>query len=1202
MVTPILLREALLDSVTFRAATRHFEDQVEAVDAWLVAFIKQTRDFTAQFCRLEDQALNFHGKCAPTFIESGLVDSDFTVAAMTRSNDANRAYWSSIFTNAKNTEQTLTDPLMKLQNNEVKEIRNLRNEFHKAQKGYDETLRYYFQQSKTKEASSLREDAFQLYERRKAYIKSSFDYAIKMSTFRTALDTALIAAFSRSFEGTSHHTSALATDFASRPSMGRIMAWSESMAASSRDAEEHLYTVRFELEDELYRYVSPPRDLSEYSPVLLQKPSNSNLAPSTRTAKQGWLMMRGVTGKPTRYVWYRRWCYVRNGIFGWLSNNPKTGGVEESDKFGVLLCNVKLPANEDRRFCFEVLTKDSTILLQAEYASEVTEWLTVFEAAKNEVLSTQDSNQHAFAVSRPLPDFAAAPQALEGGHGETQVFDTQPSSALKDSPRKGHAKQDSNGAAHGLSALITATGMATSLAAPRLTAALVKSEDQKELNPFEAPVDTSDLAPLSFAPAPVNTNLTKLSILHDSTSVLHGPSGTQANYWGSINYGMLMDAVVVDQDLHAPKKFLDHPEALVDAAYAVRDKELLEKGLHNPMKEYPEGWPPELKRQDAQFSTIFPHARSEHVLMVLRATRVIKGHKSNFSGRIYVTLRGLYFYSQSSGMVLVQTCLFSEILSVRMTRKLNNDELTFDIHDFGEAIAILYLDDADLARKRIELLLANYIADEPKGTKEMLRILQQTLPDDTQVHSRTSVKRTSPEAADSSDEDSQSVKKSKKIDFTRVKLPSEPVLSEPDNQMLVKVYDIEFMITAKGLFHLLYGNRSPVWLEAYRKFGNTNVQQGAWQLVEDGTLARAFTYSVQYREPDGDITTVQQSDFQKISRRVEHLDYSVTSYRRPHEFPHGSSIFFNAKTNISFMSKSKSRLRMWIDIDWQKHHYISRGLITQAILDHTIPRLGEVTHFIEREVLHRLGLQSKTSKAVRLYGRVGVNSKPMILNSTEPPAEKIPTRRLTVLDLIRRYPVYSLTSLSTETFSLLLAVCSKAGSLVAANGILFAALVISLLLNLWTAGKGSVAYYQHRTAVNILDNVNSYPLGIMTRGVTLDEIDTIAHNISYPISGDGPGPCYQAFHTVQQSSRSRETYHNAFRASRDSLARTRNDLLVAMKVINGMEAEIVRGEWYSFLNSERRHCEEIERAGSGTADFVTDEIKRHCYDCSQYAI
>ena len=1154
-ITPVLLREAVLDSVTFRATTKHFEDQVDAVDSWLTAFIKHSHDVAHQFSKLEDLALNLHGKVVPTFIESGIIDPDYTVTAMARCSEGNRAYWKSVFAQVKTSEQTLTEPLVKLQHNELKEIRHLANEFHRQQKSYDDILRYYCQQPKTKEASSLREDAFQLYEKRKAYIKASFDYTIKMSTFKAALDGALIAAFSETFEKTASTTASIATEFASRSSMSQIKAWSEEMRASSRSAEEHLYTLRFEMEDEINRLTSPPRDLGEYVSSPSKRPGRSASLVPNRPAKQGWLMMRAVTGKPARYIWYRKWCYVKGGIFAWLSNNPKTGAVEESDKYGVLLCNVKIPTIEDRRFCFEVLTKDSTILLQAESDSEVAEWLSVFDLSKKAIIASKDSNEHAFAVSKPISEFAAPALTLDTGHGELTDLSGM-------TPKKGHAKNDSGN--HGLSALISASGLVGNLAAPGLFG---RAEEQKYFNPFETQVDNDHLSPTTFAPAPMNTSLTKESLLNMTTSVVHAPSGTQANHWGSINYGMLSGN---SNEGKGMTKLLAAPEAAVDQLYMSRDKDLLEKGIWDVAKHYPHDYPNELKRQDAQFSSIFPHARAEHVLMVIRGTREVTGYKSTFSGRLYVTLRGIYFYSQSCGLVIVQSCLFSEILSVHVRQYANHGELIFDIHDVGEARMTLYLDDVNLVCKRIESLLANYIADEPQGTHAMLSVLQNTLPDDTKV---IPYDRSKPEN-ESDNEDSSIEKKPAKVDAVRLKLPSEPVLSEPDEQGLAKIYDAEYMVTAKGLFHLLFGNRSPVWLMFYRNFlGHMNVQQLPWQTMEDGSLARAFRYA---NTIEGVASTFTRQDSQRIEKRSEHIDYVVTVYVRPWHLPNGANYFMQVKYNISFVSKTRSRLRVWVDMDWKEQNYFTRGVIAKAVIDSCTRASREITHLIEREVLDRLGLSSKTSKAVRIYGRVGGHSEPVTIDNKSDVV--VVFKSVSIWQLIKKYPRTFILSAVSELWTLLRTVIEAAQNVVTANAIITVLLLLSVVGNIYLTGKSSIQYRRHRSAVKLLKNIKTSPVGLMSRHITIPELTELA----YASTSNQTGPCFATFN------------HTAFRTPRARISERRNELLVAMGVLNGIETELIKGEWRTFLANERRNCQEMKSlAGINPAL----NVPHHCDDC-----
>ena len=88
----------------------------------------------------------------------------------------------------------------------------------------------------------------------------------------------------------------------------------------------------------------------------------------------------------------RRWAFVKNGIFGWLLQAARGGGVEESERIGVLLCNVRPAVQEERRFCFEVKTKNHAIMLQTATQADLTEWITVFENAKSKALENPASN------------------------------------------------------------------------------------------------------------------------------------------------------------------------------------------------------------------------------------------------------------------------------------------------------------------------------------------------------------------------------------------------------------------------------------------------------------------------------------------------------------------------------------------------------------------------------------------------------------------------------------------------------------------------------------------------------------------------------------------------------------------------------------------------------------------------------------------
>ena len=221
--------------------------------------------------------------------------------------------------------------------------------------------------------------------------------------------------------------------------MDRIRGWSKEMEAGEAIFRRELQTARRDMGEQVAKSMKPSRELEDYNISTVaflgaKGPSTLNLPAQGKTGesseKQGWLFHKQMSGKPQRAIWHRRWFYVKNGIFGWLQQGERSGGVEESDKYGVLLCNVKPAVQEDRRFCFEVKTKQSAMLLQAETQTQLMEWLEAFELAKTKALSASATNDFsqpggvdpAFAITPPsVPEFAARTADGHAGYGSEDM-------------------------------------------------------------------------------------------------------------------------------------------------------------------------------------------------------------------------------------------------------------------------------------------------------------------------------------------------------------------------------------------------------------------------------------------------------------------------------------------------------------------------------------------------------------------------------------------------------------------------------------------------------------------------------------------------------------------------------------------------------------------------------------------------------------
>jgi VAD1 Analog of StAR-related lipid transfer domain/PH domain len=471
-------------------------------------------------------------------------------------------------------------------------------------------LSRFASQSKTKESSALREDAFQLHEARKLYIKASMDLCIFAPQVRSTIDKLLVRICSDQWRDT--QISERGIDSGLRdwgPEMERIRSWSRDMEGGEKVFKRELQAARKEIElstEETYR---PSRELEHYAvstvPFLTtpKGPSSASLQKTKKESeafeKQGWLFMRTVSGKPARTAWIRRWFFVKNGIFGWLVQGVRSGGVEESERIGVLLCNVKPAFQEERRFCFEVKTKDATILLQAEVQSELTQWLDVFEVAKRTALEAAsntsavttlaggEARDAAFTINPPsAPEFAAkVPEISHHGHGSDDLaaidrsltiprtedlgglatrssFDVSQSRRSTTGDKEESGDRNRDHAARLMQKLDlrgkssaaqtpTATGIAGLIASshnvfpvgaiPPMPPPLIPSEIKQAqvAVPLNIPVKEhppSSLAPTTLANPPAPTNLSKTAVIISGERNIFSGTG---NVWGSNNWGLI---------------------------------------------------------------------------------------------------------------------------------------------------------------------------------------------------------------------------------------------------------------------------------------------------------------------------------------------------------------------------------------------------------------------------------------------------------------------------------------------------------------------------------------------------------------------------------------------------------------------------------------------------------------------------------------
>lgn len=522
---------------------------------------------------------------------------------MTKYSEAAREFWAHAIGGFKKTQFSIIDPIKAFLQHDFRGFKDVRRQLENSQRTYDSLVSRYYGQSKTKEASALREDAWQLHESKKAYLKASMDFCVAAPLMRTSLDKLLIKAFSDHWLEMKDIRETETAIFSGHASdIDRIRAWSRSMTESDKYLKTELLNARKEIEERAEIAARPSRELDDYTALI----TTGQRAPTVRaqtnsnkmSSKQGWLFMRVVSGKPSRTTWVRRWFYVKNGIFGWLAQGPKSQGVEESEKIGVLLCNVRAAGTEERRFCFELKTKDASLLLQAENQGDQQQWLRVFDAAKQKALEAAGTvgalatggntpYDAAFALSPAVaPELAAkrpdgrpatiteetlstlhAPELDAGPRPSIDLTALQRAAQDSESGRDSGDRKASKFELHRKSvALPQASGSATTSSANMSTpgaglSGMINPSNTSLQPPIVRPKALSfgaesgsrpaigllqALTPATLVQPPAPTNLSRTALIVAAERGLDlgvvdasggVPSSMMANQWGTANYG-----------------------------------------------------------------------------------------------------------------------------------------------------------------------------------------------------------------------------------------------------------------------------------------------------------------------------------------------------------------------------------------------------------------------------------------------------------------------------------------------------------------------------------------------------------------------------------------------------------------------------------------------------------------------------------------
>ncbi|KAG9826726.1 hypothetical protein KCU77_g14646, partial [Aureobasidium melanogenum] len=666
-----------------------------------------------------------------------------------------------------------------------------------------------------------------------------------------------------------------------------------------------------------------------------------------------------------------------------------------------------------------------------------------------------------------------------------------------------------------------------------------------------------------------------------------------------------------------------------------------------------------LKEHDAEFHVLFSSVpRSERVVLVFTAMWN-PNEQQEFPGRIYVTTEKIYFYSNHFGMVLVAEISLSSITEVTAApgRESECDYLFLHLKesktDFRRVTVKTFLDALRPLQRRLDYLVQSANSGHSASLEDVFASFSKIATDDSQEQSQG----WDEDLHSPTDNDlrvtrrrSRDLRANLRIDgtlygesvartgreVTKFKLPSQPVLYKPKD-MGDAVLAQDFNISAKALFHVMFGDRSAVFQMLYSNRPIDNILLTPWTQPKDGQLSRQLICAI---GPN------QETDRQTLDVCNDHLCYVVTQTQSPWQLPMSKNFLLLSKFVITHSAKSKCKLAIFNKVVWNGDASIDQRLLLsqrliqkQALRDYQDDAVDLAAVITDQ--VSKLGAHS-TNKAAQIFGSVGQSTQTSQVSASNLPTTSISRTR-------RKVKIRTLTNLYTDEvlaqafrlltmlIDLFIAIAKSLAGVITAHKILILILAFSATYNTWYGYRDGLAWYNERNAGKFMARLGVKPDSTVTRAVYLSDIEefvapTLMNNIELnSTTSDETNQAWNTCHgtfrdmlaaseheataTTTMSKGSSKRSQLRLQRTRHSLARYRHDLLVALRVVNRVEEEVVHAEWEDWVFEEERKCIKVERMmrkrnksgqsteqqARGESDDLGDGFAEYCRSCKSEA-
>lgn len=1202
--TTVSLNEASLDSPSFRAHANTFHGKMLKLNDWIKnnsRVIEKNYKETSKNLKLVNKSILPNILPPADLLDNGLVvNSNNTSSVVNSFNKDYQDFVKEILNALIIPENYYSDALKDLMTNAVEPYMKERQNFEYIQGKLEE---YQIQSltitsnDDTLQSNFLIDESQNVFEIRKKYIEASISLSGIIPHCQLLIDKFISVILSQINEQNKLPLLDPNKPMSITPKINDYLTdyvnWVNIINKFSNDMIEQFKETHKVVYTKVINFLSPSKDPEDYQLQqygLLKSSGDCFLNKHQRVAS--WLYMKSFVGNDTerREIWIRRWCYIDDLFFGMFLLDGNRTAVEETDKFGIGLLELKYPLKGPRRFTFELKIKkgvdkdnDLVLTLQAENCFQLKRWIETIKRSRQKYLTLKDENDKniAFAEKRYSPRFYEFASTAKSYIDQYLVtFDETTSFSLIDKLKKEIKPNE-----------------------------IDNMIEQRNFN-------------FNKAITPINTQLTSVALL---SGMFRNPTkyydAIQANIWGCNTINQNGSVVI------PPTEPNEKTTKSIELNREFQDLS---------------------KINDIQFRTVFEsinYESNDNFLKTIDEPLLFKikgiwapNKYQKFPSTINFTKSNAYVYMSFMGFshfsrFALTSYAVAECQSKNCIRMYLTSGVNFKFIVFFDNVKVM----AAKAQYLIELAHDKTVDASNEDIIKKFKKLDEEYAKKNQTDNLL----VKTDLCTQAEED---LKKT----FWNVNSNSKRLIDRVKNikKFYTKTYSREYKMSSKALSHIIFGDNSNVFPDCLFFADRDNNYNTNWYWKEEvdknGKIILVRNIDFKLNRTDGFITdnNIKLSTTQRVVKLIENRYYEVDQDPLILKIP----FCHNLKIAAKYIITSSVNLNNPIESDL----YVSNDT-SQLIVNYKLEFLGtkkltfvetfvknfvinnaEVECSMLRRAIHyyseKIGKHAQTVRAIQLCGMLGVvvnekleeqrrlenektedysndandslysfdKSTKNALADTNANMEKKATydvrytatlllKVLCKVFYLRIVDLFlSLFKIMTVAFNFSLNVWNQV------NKLLLVGLSIAILTNIFLVGRSTKAYWSVRKADSIFNNLvmgtRKYP---MERALYIKDLDLLRDYLS---NGDNS-------HVMQKFNKNLGLTSNKYRESRKDIAIRRNDLLVELRVLQNMEKELLYGDYKNFLIKEIEKCRKTEVEYS-TVWNKDSKLQEYCVNCS----